>query len=73
MSPIMAATEAGLAQRIRTRIADGAPVRETGVDEIPAWFAAEIGESGVKAMFQSEHAAVAVLENGRTVVRRTRA
>jgi|GEM_PF-4691862 len=72
MSLMMAATEAGLAQRIRNRMAEGAPVRESVVDELPSWLLTEIGDVPVKAMFQSEHAHVAILENGRTVVRRAR-
>lgn len=72
MSLMMAATEVGLAQRIRSRIAEGAPVRETVVEEIPSWLQTEIGDTVVAAMFQSEHAHVAILENGRTLVRRAR-
>lgn len=73
MSLMLAATEAGLAQRIRSRIAEGASVRETPVNEIPAWLVTEIGDVAVTAAFRSEHAHVAILENGRTVVRRARA
>lgn len=73
MSLTMAATEAGLAQRIRTRIAEGAPVRETLVDELPSWLVSEIGDRAVTATFTSEHAHVAILEDGRTLVRRARA
>lgn len=72
MSLMLAATEAGLAQRIRSRMAEGAPIRETAVNEMPDWLAAEVGDVAVQAMFQSEHAHVAILENGRTIVRRAR-
>lgn len=70
MSLTLAATDASLAQRIRSRVADGAAVRET--TEMPAWLAAEIGDAAVQALFESEHAHVAILEDGRTVVRRAR-
>lgn len=73
MSLLLAATEAGLAQRIRNRIAEGAPIRETVADESPAWLLSEIDDVTVKALFQSEHANVAVLGDGRTIVRRARA
>lgn len=72
MSLLLAATEAGLARRIRSRIAEGAPIRETVVDENPAWLASEVGDVTVKALFQSEHANVAILEDGRSIVRRVR-
>lgn len=72
MSLLMAATEAGLAQRIRNRIAEGAPVRESAVEELPSWLVSEVGDVAVKAMFTSEHAHVAILEDGRTLVRRAR-
>ncbi|MFZ5814213.1 MAG: hypothetical protein ACOY93_02765 [Bacillota bacterium] len=72
MSLMLAATEAGLAQRIRNRIAEGAPIRETVVDENPAWLVTEVGDVAVKAIFQSEHAHVAILEDGRAIVRRAR-
>jgi hypothetical protein len=73
MSLMMAATEAGLAQRIRSRIAEGAPVRETAPDELPSWLVTEIGDVAVTAIFTSEHAHVVVLKDGRTLVRRARA
>jgi hypothetical protein len=72
MSLMLAATEAGLAQRIRSRIAEGASIREHEVDAIPAWLATEVGDAAVKALFESAHAYVAILEDGRTVVRRAR-
>lgn len=72
MSLLVEAAEAGLAHKIRNRIAAGANVRETTGDEVPAWLASELGETEVHAVFQSEHAAVAILGNGRTVVRKVR-
>ena len=72
MSLIIEAAEAGLAHKIRSRIAAGANVRETTGDEVPAWLASELGETAVHALFESEHAAVAILENGRTVIRKVR-
>lgn len=72
MSLLLAAneTESALVGKIRARISEGADVREIAAAEIPAWLAAEVGNETVAAVFESEFAAVAVLENGRTVVRR---
>jgi hypothetical protein len=70
MSLMLVATEVGavLVSKIRNRIAEGAPVWEVAGDEVSALFA-EVGEE-IKVAFQSEVAVVAVLESGRTVVRR---
>lgn len=74
MSLMLAATEvaANLTEKIRSRIAEGAPVWEVAVSDMPVWLAGEVGERPVQAVFQSEHAAVAVLQTGRAVVRRAR-
>lgn len=71
MSLLLAAAEAELTVKIRNRIAGGAAVWEVAVREMPAWLGVRVGEAGVSAVFQSEHAAVAVLANGQTVVART--
>lgn len=73
MSLMLAATEAGLSQRIRNRIAEGASIRESAVDQVPAWLAGEVGNAAVAALFQSAHAHVAILADGRTIVRRAHA
>jgi hypothetical protein len=59
-----------LAAKIRTRMAEGAAVQEVAVVDMPAWLAAEVEGQAVAAAFISEHAGVAVLDGGRTVVRR---
>lgn len=70
MSLMLVATEVGavLVSKIRNRIAEGAPVWEVAAGEVSALFT-EVGEE-IKVAFQSEVAVVAVLESGRTVVRR---
>jgi phage head maturation protease len=71
MSLLLAAAEAELTVKIRNRIAGGAAVWEVAVSEMPAWLGARVAEAEVSAVFQSEHAAVAVLTSGQTVVART--
>ncbi len=63
-----------LVAKVRERIAAGAAVREIAVEDAPFWFVAELGDDAarVQNVFRSEHALVAVLEGGRTVVRRAR-
>lgn len=59
-----------LTDKIRARMAGGAGVWEiTGMD-LPNWMEKAVGAEKVEAAFVSFHACVAVLENGRTVVRR---
>lgn len=72
MSLALAANElrSDLTIKIRNRIAEGAAVREISPMELPASFAAEIGKAAVAAAFKSEHAVVAVLENGKSMLRR---
>lgn len=69
MSLVLVANE-GLSAKIRNRMEMGAAVRETAAEDMPLWLAAEVGEAAVEAVFESEFAAVAVLENGRSVVKR---
>lgn len=69
MSLMLVATEVGadLVTKIRHRIAEGAAVWEIAADGIQA------STTGtVRAAFQSPFATVAVLADGRTVVRRAR-
>jgi len=63
-------TTADLTLKIRDRISAGAPVWESSVDELPTWLADEIGQTAVKAVFQSPVACVAILANGGRLVRR---
>lgn len=63
-------TSADLTLKIRDRISAGAPVWESSVDELPSWLADEIGQTPVKAVFQSPVACVAVLADGGRIVRR---
>lgn len=72
MSLMLAAVETkpALVGKIRTRITEGANVREIASVEIPAWLAAQVGDEAVTTVFESDFAAVVVLENGRTIVRR---
>ncbi|HEY3364866.1 MAG TPA: hypothetical protein VGK74_07440 [Symbiobacteriaceae bacterium] len=71
MALLYVAAEAELTTRIRDRVAEGAAVWELSTEEIPAWFAAKLGdEAAVQNVFASEHAAVAILEDGRTIVGR---
>jgi hypothetical protein len=73
MSLVLAAREASLAERIQDRIAEGASIREIAVEDIPFWLAMEIRNlRAVRHVFRSEHALVAITEDGRTIVRRTR-
>lgn len=73
MSLVLAAREESLAQRIQSRMAEGASIRETEVEDIPFWLAMEITNlTAVKHVFYSEHAYVAIMEDGRTIVRRNR-
>jgi len=62
--------EATLTERIRSRMAEGAAIAELA--EAPAWLAAELADQPVRALFRSEYAHVAILEDGRTLVRRVR-
>lgn len=73
MSLVLAAGDvAELAVKIRSRIAGGAPVWESAIEDLPFWFVAELGDDAVQIqnVFQSEHAVLAVLEDGRSVLRR---
>lgn len=71
MSLMLAANgvAAEMTVKIRSRIAEGASVVETSLGNLPAWFAAELNEEDVDSVFWSRHALVAVLRNGRSVVR----
>lgn len=61
-----------LTTKIRNRIAEGAAVREVSPAEMPAWFAAKIGDSvAIQTVFTSVFATAAILENGRAIVGRT--
>jgi len=61
-----------LTTKIRNRIAQGAAVREVSPEQIPAWFAAKIGEdAAIQTVFTSDYATAAILENGRAIVSRT--
>lgn len=72
MSLTLAAVEVelNLAAKIRTRMAEGASTWELAVEEMPSWLATAVGDATVEAVFVSGHAAVAILEGGRQVVRR---
>lgn len=70
MSLTLVAEGLQLGDKIRNRIAAGAAVCEVAADEMPVWLAAEVGNGAVVAAFVSEQCGVAVLEGGRTVVRR---
>jgi len=63
---------ADLTLKIRDRINAGAPMWESSVEELPTCMAAEIGQTPVKAVFQSVVACVAVLADGGRIVRRLR-
>lgn len=73
MSMVFAADNVatGVCAKFRSRIAEGAPVWEPAAEDVPAWFAAEVAGHAVAAVFQSIHAVVAVLSDGRTVLRRS--
>jgi hypothetical protein len=64
--------ELTLAAMIRSRMAEGAAVREVPAEAMPAWLAAEVGGAAVETVFVSDCAAVALLADGRRVVRRAR-
>jgi hypothetical protein len=67
---LVAAAVGGLTAQIRNRMAQGAAVWEVAAADMPSWLAAGVGAAAVEAAFLSERAGVAVLEGGRTVVRR---
>lgn len=72
MSLMLVADEAAvdLAMAVRDRIAAGAPVWEAPVDQMPNWFADHVAGASVQHLFQSEHATLAILSDGRKVLRR---
>jgi len=70
MSLTLVATESQLSAKIRSRVNEGAAVREIAVEELPLWLAVAVGDETVEAAFVSQYAGVAVLQNGRRVVRK---
>ena len=71
MSLVLAANSvaAELTAKIRGRIAEGVSVQETSLENLPDWFAAHVGDAAVEAVFESEYALVAVLQDGSRIVR----
>lgn len=70
MSLTLVATESLLSAKIRSRVNEGAAVREIAVEQLPLWLAVAVGDEAVEAAFVSQHAGVVVLQNGRRVVRK---
>lgn len=70
MSLTLVAAESNLTAKIRTRVNEGAAVREIAVEQLPLWLAVAVGDETVESAFVSQHAGVAVLQNGRRVVRK---
>lgn len=68
MALVLAEAVVDLPAKIRSRMAEGAAIRELAADEVPAWLAQRLAGERVEAVFQSRWGAVACTAGGGRIV-----